>query len=146
MSSAGIGSCNEHICGNITITGGTVTATGGEFAAGIGSAYTSNCGNITITGGTVTATGGKRAAAIGSGMDSFCSDITIGGSAYVTATKGEESPYCIGLGKNGTVGTNTCGTITIGDTKYYDGTTKAWTSEELENALKAETFTWPANL
>ena len=27
-----------------------------------------------------------------------------------------------------------------------DGTTKAWASEELENALKAETFTWPANL
>ena len=142
--SAGIGSSEEQSCGTITITGGIVTATGGESAAGIGSAYTSNCGNITITGGTVTATGGRRAAAIGSGEDSFCSDITIGGSAYVTATKGEESPNCIGLGRNGTVGEKTCGTITIGDTKYYDGTTKTWTSEELENALKAETFTWPA--
>ena len=144
--SAGIGSSEEQSCGTITITGGIVTATGGESAAGIGSAYTSNCGNITITGGTVTATGGKRAAAIGSGVDSFCSDITIGGSAYVTATKGEGSPYCIGLGKNGTVGEKTSGTITIGGTKYYDGTTNTWTSEELENALKAETFTWPANL
>ena len=144
--SAGIGSSEEQSCGTITITGGIVTATGGESAAGIGSAYTSNCGNITITGGTVTATGGRRAAAIGSGEDSFCSDITIGGSAYVTATKGEGSPYCIGLGKNGTVGENTSGTITIGGTKYYDGTTNTWTSEELENALKAETFTWPANL
>ena len=144
--SAGIGSSEEQSCGTITITGGIVTATGGESAAGIGSAYTSNCGNITITGGTVTATGGRRAAAIGSGEDSFCSDITIGGSAYVTATKGEESPNCIGLGRNGTVGEKTSGTITIGGTKYYDGTTNTWTSEELENALKAETFTWPANL
>ena len=143
--SAGIGSSEQQSCGTITITGGIVTATGGESAAGIGSAYTSDCGNITITGGTVTATGGKHAAAIGSGVDSFCSDITIGGSAYVTATKGEGSPYCIGLGKNGTVGEKTSGTITIGGTVYYDGTNKTWTSEELENALKAETFTWPAN-
>ena len=141
--SAGIGSSEEQSCGTITITGGIVTATGGESAAGIGSAYTSNCGNITITGGTVTATGGKHAAAIGSGVDSFCSDITIGGSAYVTATKGEGSPYCIGLGINGTVGEKTSGTITIGGTVYYDGTT--WGSTDLENALKAETFTWPAN-
>lgn len=142
--SAGIGSSDQQSCGTINITGGTVTATGGDYAAGIGSAYTSECGNITITGGTVTATGGKRAAAIGSGMDSFCSDITIGGSAYVTATKGEGSTYCIGLGINGTVGEKTSGTITIGGTKYYDGTTKTWTSEALENALKAETFTYPA--
>jgi hypothetical protein len=40
----------------------------------------------------------------------------------------------------------TCGTITIGGTKYYDGSTKAWVSETLENALKVATFTWPANL
>lgn len=143
--SAGIGSSEEQSCGTITITGGTVTATGGDYAAGIGSAYTSNCGNITITGGTVTATGGKDAAAIGSGRDSFCSDITIGGSAYVTATKGEGSTYCIGLGKNRTVGEKTSGTITIGDTKYYDSSTKTW-AEGCEDKLKAETFTWPANL
>ena len=93
----------------------------------------------------MTATGGRRAAAIGSGEDSFCSDITIGGSAYVTATKGEGSPYCIGLGKNGTVGENTSGTITIGGTVYYDSSTKTW-AEGCEDKLKAETFTWPANL
>lgn len=141
--SAGIGSSEEQSCGTITITGGIVTATGGENAAGIGSAYTSECGNITITGGTVTATGGKHAAAIGSGVDSFCSDITIGGSAYVTATKGEESPYCIGLGINGTVEEKTSGTITIGGTVYYDSSTKTW-AEGCEDKLKAETFTWPA--
>ena len=146
--SAGIGSCEEHICGNITITGGTVTATGGDFAAGIGAGddYDARCGNITITGGTVTATGGQGAAGIGCGLSSHCGNITISSQATVTATKGSNAPYSIGLGYNNVVGTNTCGTITIGDTKYYDGTTKAWASEELENALKAETFTWPANL
>ena len=41
-------------------------------------------------------------------------------------------------------GTPRTGTITIGDTQYYDGTNKTWTSEELENALKVATFTWPA--
>ena len=148
MSSAGIGSCNEHICGNITITGGTVTATGGQGAAGIGAGneYSARCGNITITGGTVTATGGQGAAGIGCGLNSHCGNITISSQATVTATKGSNAPYSIGLGYNNVVGTNTCGTITIGDTKYYDGTTKAWASEELENALKAETFTWPAYL
>jgi hypothetical protein len=38
----------------------------------------------------------------------------------------------------------TCGTITIGGTKYYDGSTKAWVSVALENALKVATFTYPA--
>ena len=142
--SAGIGSSNEHSCGTITITGGTVTATGGENAAGIGSAYRSTCGNITITGGTVTATGGDGAAGIGCGMSSDCSDITIGGTARVTAKKGANSPYCIGLGNKDKVGEITSGTITIGSTVYYDSSTKTWTSTERENALKAETFTYPA--
>ena len=144
--SAGIGSCEEHICGNITITGGTVTATGGDFAAGIGAGdeYTARCGNITITGGTVTATGGQGAAGIGCGLNSHCGNITISNSASVTATKGYASPYSVGFGYNNVNGTPTCGTITIGDTKYYDGTTKTWVSEELENALKVATFTWPA--
>ena len=77
-------------------------------------------------------------------MSSHCGNITISNSASVTATKGDASPYSVGFGYNDVVGEPTCGTITIGDTKYYDGTTKTWTSEELENALKAETFTWPA--
>lgn len=145
-SSAGIGSCERRICGNITITGGTVTATGGDLAAGIGAGngYAARCGNITITGGTVTATGGQGAAGIGCGLSSHCGNITISSQATVTATKGSYAPYSIGLGYLDVVGPNTCGTITIGDTKYYDGTTKAWASEELENALKAETFTWLA--
>ena len=142
--SAGIGSSNEHSCGTITITGGTVTATGGDGAAGIGSAYSSTCGNITITGGTVTATGGDGAAGIGCGMSSDCSDITIGGTARVTVTKGANSPYCIGLGHNDKNGEITSGTITIGGTVYYDSSTKTWASTELEDKLKADSFTYPA--
>ena len=144
--SPGIGSSKENICGNITITGGTVTATGGDYAAGIGAGegFSARCGNITITGGTVTATGGQEAAGIGCGLNSHCGNITISNSASVTATKGGRAPYSVGIGYNDVVGKPTCGTITIGDTKYYDGTTKTWTSEELENALKAATFTYPA--
>ena len=144
--SPGIGSSKEDICGDITITGGTVTATGGDYAAGIGAGegFSARCGNITITGGTVTATGGQEAAGIGCGLNSHCGNITISNSASVTATKGGRAPYSVGIGYNDVVGKPTCGTITIGGTKYYDGTTKTWVSEELENALKAETFTWPA--
>jgi hypothetical protein len=144
--SAGIGSSDQQSCGTITITGGTVTATGGDYAAGIGAGYefSARCGNITITGGTVIAKGGQGAAGIGCGVSSHCGNITISNSASVTATKGDASPYSVGFGYNDVVGEPTCGTITIGGTKYYDGTTKTWTSEELENALKAETFTWPA--
>ena len=144
--SPGIGSSKEDICGDITITGGTVTATGGDYAAGIGAGegFSARCGNITITGGTVTATGGQEAAGIGCGLNSHCGNITISNSASVTATKGGRAPYSVGIGYNDVVGKPTCGTITIGDTKYYDGTTKTWTSEELENALKAAPFTYPA--
>ena len=78
-------------------------------------------------------------------MNSHCGNITISNSASVTATKGGSAPYSVGIGYNDVVGKPTCGTITISDTKYYDSTTQTWTSEELENVLKAETFTWPAN-
>lgn len=62
---AGIGtgfiSSGLGICGNISISGGTITANGGHNAAGIGTgvaAYDGSsvtCGDITISGGTVTA-------------------------------------------------------------------------------------------
>ena len=70
--SAGIGSgkCYNGECyngENITITGGTVTATGGEGGAGIGGGDGGAAENITITGGTVTAAGGYYGAGIGGG-------------------------------------------------------------------------------
>ena len=105
---AGIGGNGNSTCGNITIKGGTILATGGVSAAGIGSGQGTNatCGNITISGGTVTATGGHSAAGIGSGVKSTCGDIIIKGGT-VTAT-GSYNAAGIGGGDQGT-----CGSITI---------------------------------
>ena len=78
-------------CGNIVIAGGTIHATGGDYAAGIGGGYKSACGTITISGGTVTAVGGRSAAGIGSGAISgaSCGAVTIGpGINRVVATCG----------------------------------------------------------
>ncbi len=92
---AGIGGGRESSsCGNITISGGTVTATGAVNGASIGSGDQSSCGDITINGGTVTATGGQNAAGIGSGYNSSYGDITISGGT-VTATGGQ---YAAGIG------------------------------------------------
>ena len=132
----GIGAGAVGTCGNITIEGGTVTATGHFDGAGIGAATVGTCGDITISGGTVVATGSTKAAGIGTGFhSSHCGNITITtGVTSVTATKGSNATYCIGIdaGK----------TITIGGTQYYDGTN--WASTELENALKVSVFQYPS--
>ena len=90
--SAGIGACYEEGTKNIIITGGTVTATGGDGGAGIGGGgdgrnSDSNGKNITITGSTVTAKGGNGSAGIGGGVAGIGEAITITGST-VTATGG----------------------------------------------------------
>lgn len=142
---AGIGCGGGGKCGDISISGGTITATGGTSAAGIGSSTVGSgdeCGSITISGGTITATGGKNAAGIGSGNDSKCGAITItNGVTHVTATKGDLASNSIGAGGGNQA---SCGTITIGGTEYYNSTSGNWASTELENALKANTFTYPA--
>ena len=96
--SAGIGGGDNLSCGNIVINGGTVTATGGDYAAGIGGVEGS-CGAITISGGTVTATGGYWGAGIGSGNNGSCGAITISGGT-VTATGGNDGAG-IGSGETG---------------------------------------------
>ena len=142
---AGIGtsgiSGSNNSCGDITITGGTVIATGGYRAAGIGtgcaqigdmkSSLTTQCGNISISGGTVSATGGSGAAGIGLGytmpssnnnaykIENTCGTIIIESTVTrVTANRGAGAPYCIGKGALSNVGNSpyqlTCGTITIG--------------------------------
>ena len=139
----GSGGHDAASCGNITITGGTVRASDGGGGAGIGSGRYGHCSDILISGGTIIATGGDDCPGIGSSCQGSCGNITItnaNNQTSVTATKGNRGFYCIGNGDED----STCGTITIGGTQYYDGTNKTWTSEELENALKAETFTWPA--
>ncbi len=106
---AGIGSGTAR-CGDIIISGGTITAKGGNSAPGIGSGALNSCGNITICGGTITAKGGRSGVGIGGGWSGSCGDITItDGVTSVTAIKGENSVNCIGAGDDGT-----CGTVTIG--------------------------------
>lgn len=106
---AGIGSGTAR-CGDIIISGGTITAKGGSSAPGIGSGALNSCGNITICGGTITAKGGGSGVGIGGGWSGSCGDITItDGVTSVTAIKGENSVNCIGAGDDGS-----CGTVTIG--------------------------------
>ena len=92
------------VCGTITISGGTVVATGGQYGAGIGTGKIGNCGNITIYSSvtSVTATKGSGAQhSIGRGVDNDMYNyfpthglrnfsVTIGGSnvGYIS-----ESPY-----------------------------------------------------
>ena len=83
-------------------------------AAGIGAPYGGNCGNITIEGGTIVATGNFTGAGIGGGNMSSCGDITItNGVTCVTATAGASSPYSIG-GPSGKCGKVTIGGVVTG--------------------------------
>ena len=104
---------------------GTVNATDHYGSPGIGSGNRSSCGSITISGGTINATGedggavGNGAPGIGSGIDGSCGAITINESVtLVTAVKGNSAPCCIGKGSSAS-----CGTITIGGTEYPSGAT-----------------------
>lgn len=106
----------------LTIRGsGSVTATGGQYAAGIGSGsfathittvYT--CGNIIIESGTITAMGGESGAGIGGGYNSICGNITISGGT-VNATGGScGAGIGSGSGYTSTGAFNgICGDITI---------------------------------
>ena len=78
LCGAAIGCAANGTCGNIVISGGTITATGGYGAAAIGSGAEGTCGNITIDGGTITAYGGENAPGVGCGPLAQCGDINIG--------------------------------------------------------------------
>ena len=114
-SGAAIGGGDGMACGNIAITGGTITANGGYSSAGIGGGQEASCGSITISGGSVTAAG-DGGAGIGSGRfggsGASCGDITISGTARVTATGGGNAA---GIGSAGADegNANTCGNISI---------------------------------
>ena len=116
-SAAGIGGggMTSASCGNIVITGGIITATGGKGTPGIGGGRDNTCGNISITGGTVTANGGDYAPGIGGSSYHSCGNITItNGVTSVTATKGTGSPYSVGAAKYGTSGTIIIGGVEMG--------------------------------
>lgn len=145
--------------GDITIKGGTVTATqkqnaGSGIGSGMGYFGESHCGNITISGGTVVARGGYVAAGIGAGGLYYedndyacsCGNISITGGK-VTAYGGS---YAAGIGTgvkyySGFTNTPVCGDITIsggtvvatkGNYALYDvgpgevsGNTGIWTGQ-----------------
>ena len=112
-NACGIGGLFNKASGNIVIEGGIINATGGSYAPGIGGGKNKTSGNITIKGGTVTAQGGTNAPGIGSGEGNKGGNIIITNTVTsVTAKKGENAPYCIGVAGSKS---STCGTITLGD-------------------------------
>ena len=92
--------------GTITINGGKVTAKGGDDGAGIGSGYCGNNDSITINGGTVIATGSYRSAGIGGAYNGIGGTVTINGG-NVTATGGEGADAVGADYKTGNFGTLT---------------------------------------
>ena len=98
--------------------GGKLIASSNGHGAGIGGGWNISCGNIDIQGGIIEATGGQYAAGIGGGYIRNCGTITItDGVTRVTATKGTDAPNSIGIGFRDNE--NTCGTVTIGGTVYW---------------------------
>ena len=137
---AGIGGGNSGTGGDITISGGTVTATGGDYintlpppqasgGAGIGGGSYADGGNIKISGGTVTAKGGRSAAGIGGGRNGSGGTITISGGTieasgdYYSNAGVLYSGAGIGGGDNGSGGTITIsgGTVTATGPEYSAG-------------------------
>ena len=129
IGSAGIGGgCNGS--GNVTISGGTITAAGSDGAAGIGGGYY-NGATVTITGDAVikNASSTKYGAGIGGGNGSD-GNVTISGNAKIENATGSygaagigggafSSPDKIGNGNvvikdNAKIGTVTGGTFGAG--------------------------------
>ena len=103
------------VSGDVTISGGTVTATGGNSTSNYGSGGDGiHSGSLTISGGTVTATGGDSTGSNGLGGRGICSDsggITISGGSTVTANGGNGSSGRDGISSSSGV-TVSDGTVT----------------------------------
>ena len=135
---AGIGSLHNTTCGNIVISGGTVTATGGAWAAGIGSGYCGTCSNITISAGVVTANvctstrdSETDTVAIGAGCRGTCGDILIsGGTVVADATNPQSTTYDSNSAIGATYVNGKCGDITITDGITSVTATKGATAQQ----------------
>ena len=89
FNGAGIGGSKDNGTNKIIITGGTVTAAGGNGAGIGGGGYNGNGEDITITGGTVTATSEEGGAGIGGGEQGNGKNIMItGGTVNAASTDG----------------------------------------------------------
>ena len=134
---AGIGCAVWLSLAEINISGGDITATGGDpffptgegweegfrfgGAAGIGCGCNSYVGNIIISGGTVRAIGGEEGAGIGTGNGGYCENVIITGGT-VTATGGE---YAAGIGRGYRAWDFRCVTISGGTVIAIGGTNSA---------------------
>jgi len=109
--SAGIGGGFREDSGAITVTGGTITATG--VGAGIGGG-TGGKGDVTVTGGTVTANGGGLSAGLGGGYGDTRVTIT-GGTVLARGSSGGSDGGGAGIGNcnygSGAIITITGGTV-----------------------------------
>ena len=119
-SGAGIGGASGKPGNNITINGGTITASGkagNGWGAGIGGGKGQGGSNITIRGGNVKAIPGAEAAGIGGGFKGNGTDISIeGGTVYAESGGGNGGTAAIGGGCVGGNGENiqiTGGDITL---------------------------------
>ena len=102
-SGAGIGGASGKPGNNITINGGTITASGKAgkgWGAGIGGGKGQGGSNITIRGGNVKAIPGAEAAGIGGGFKGNGTDISIeGGTVYAESGGGNGGTAAIGGGR-----------------------------------------------
>ena len=95
---AGIGAGGvSSWCGDITVSGGHVTAVGADYGAGIGCGRSGGSGKVLISGGEVHAIGGMGGAGIGATWGLSFGDITISGG-HVIAEGGDSAP---GIGYRG---------------------------------------------
>jgi len=101
---AGIGGGNESAGGNITISGGTVNATGGYYGSGIGGGDGGAGGTITITGGNVTAACDSNGHGSGIGGGDFGAGGTINISGGTVKATGGRFGAGIGGGETGVGG------------------------------------------
>gem|GEM_PF-3191079 len=108
----------NNITGNITINGGTVTATGGYGAAGIGGGNSGTVKTINIKGGNITATAGQNGgAAIGLGANAFVteSDGTLTCPSIDISSGTVKANGNIGYGNVSGDSQNTGGSVAISD-------------------------------
>lgn len=92
LDNAGIGGSSYGDCGDIIITGGNITAYGGQGQPGIGNGAHANCGNITISGANTVVYAKKgehyigivAEQSIGYGYSGSCGTVTIGPECQVT--------------------------------------------------------------
>ena len=126
---AGIGGGINESCGSVTINSGTVNATGSVWGAGIGGGKGGgNGGNITITGGNVTAqcyNSGNAEVGLGAGigggdLGSGGNVLITGGTVYARGNRGSAGIGGGGYGSGGTI-TVTGGRVTAIGSAYESG-------------------------